>query len=582
MTENLGCVVDQFLAHKRTLGRKYVSEEAELELLLRFAEEHHVDRLDQLTAALLDEFLASRPRSRPRSFNHLLGVVRGLLDWAVTYEMLQTSPLRTQRRRATTARIPFVFDLAAARRLLDAAAALPDNERARQRGPTYRTIFALCYGLGLRAGEVCGLRLGDVDPQRDLLVVRGGKFGKTRLVPYGPRIGELIAEHVARRRADGALEPDMPLFSFDGRRCVHPGTASQVFHHLMAHPRFHCPRGCFATTVARSATLICCWVSAALVPRRPGPIDSAASPGNVSGPRRPGLHRGLPHGHTRIARRGQPAIRGLHRTGLAGGRAMTSTPPLGQLLQSFFVDHLITVKGLRPASVRSYRDTVRLLLVFAAADKGCKITRLSTGDLTFDRVVGFLRHLEEDRGNHTRTRNQRLAAVHTLFDYIATRDPEMLGVCQRVSAIPMKRAAPAETRFLERDEIEDLLRHLPAEGRLALRDRALLLFLYNTGARAQEVADLRIEHLDLGAHPLVRLHGKGDKWRTCPLWHQTARLLHDLLDSTAPPPTPQSADILRPRAAPHQIWHLQGRATTRIRPRQPPHQPQGQPAHLST
>ena len=102
---------------------------------------------------------------------------------------------------------------------------------------------------------------------------------------------------------------------------------------------------------------------------------------------------------------------------------MTSTPPLGQLLQSFFVDHLITVKGLRPASVRSYRDTVRLLLVFAAADKGCKITRLTTGDLTFDRVVGFLRHLEEDRGNHTRTRNQRLAAVHTLFDYIATPGP---------------------------------------------------------------------------------------------------------------------------------------------------------------
>ena len=84
MTENLGCVVDQFLAHKRALGRKYLSEEAELRLLVRFAEEHHVDRLDQLTAALLDDFLASRPRSRPRSFNHLLGVVRGLLDWAVT------------------------------------------------------------------------------------------------------------------------------------------------------------------------------------------------------------------------------------------------------------------------------------------------------------------------------------------------------------------------------------------------------------------------------------------------------------------------------------------------------------------
>jgi site-specific recombinase XerD len=260
---------------------------------------------------------------------------------------------------------------------------------------------------------------------------------------------------------------------------------------------------------------------------------------------------------------------------------MNSTRPLGQLLQSFFVDHLITVKGLRPASVRSYRDTIRLLLVFAAADKGCKITRLTTSDLSFDRVVGFLRHLEEDRGNHPRTRNQRLAAVHTLFDYIATRDPEMLGICQRVAAIPMKRAAPAETRFLERDEIEELLAHLPREGRFALRDRTLLLFLYNTGARAQEVADLRVGHLDLGAHPLVRLHGKGDKWRTCPLWHHTAKMIRALLDSAVPPPTPQTP-VLRTRAGPDSLRHLQGRPTARLHPRQPPHQSAGQPAHVPT
>lgn len=243
MTENLACVVDRFLAHKRTLGRKYLSEEAELSLLVRFAETCHVERLDQLTPALLDDFLASRPRSRPRSFNHLLGVVHGLLDWAVTYELVQSSPLHTRRRRGTTARIPFVFDVAAAHRLLDAAAALQDNPRARQRGPTYRTIFALCYGLGLRAGEACGLHLGDVDPRRDLLVVRGGKFGKTRFVPHGPRIGELMAEQLARRSADGALADDAPLFSFDGRRCVHPGTASQVFHHLMITLAFPVPEG---------------------------------------------------------------------------------------------------------------------------------------------------------------------------------------------------------------------------------------------------------------------------------------------------------------------------------------------------
>jgi site-specific recombinase XerD len=218
---------------------------------------------------------------------------------------------------------------------------------------------------------------------------------------------------------------------------------------------------------------------------------------------------------------------------------MSPQAPLGQLLHSFFADHLITVKGLRPASVRSYRDTIRLLLLYLADDKRCKITKLTVGDLTFERVVGYLRHLEESRGNHIRTRNQRLAAIHTLFEYIASRSPEMLLDCQQVAAIPTKRVPPPETRFLERDEIQHLLRDLPSRGRHALRDRALLLFLYNTGARVQEAADLRVEHLDLSEHPTVRLHGKGDKWRTCPLWQQTARTLEQLLEAEnqSPPPT---------------------------------------------
>lgn len=220
---------------------------------------------------------------------------------------------------------------------------------------------------------------------------------------------------------------------------------------------------------------------------------------------------------------------------------MSASEPLGPILHSFFADHLIVVKGLRPASVRSYRDTIRMLLHFVAADRRCKITRLTLGDLTFERVVAFLKHLEVGRANHIRTRNQRLAAMHCLFEYIAGRAPEMLVVCQRVAAVPMKRVPPAETRFLERDEVEDLLRQLPRAGGLALRDRALLLFLYNTGARVQEAADVRVEHLDLGDHPLVRLHGKGDKWRTCPLWHQTATLLTALLQSVDPLPTSKTA-----------------------------------------
>ncbi len=211
---------------------------------------------------------------------------------------------------------------------------------------------------------------------------------------------------------------------------------------------------------------------------------------------------------------------------------MSGSQHLGPLIHSFFADHLISVKGLRPASIRSYRDTIRLFLLFVAADSRRKITRLVLGDLTFERAIGFLRYLEQERGNHIRTRNQRLATIHVLFEYIAIRAPEMLGVCQRVAAIPMKRVAPASTSFLERDEVEDLLRHLPRNGPRALRDRTLLLFLYNTGARVQEVADLRVGNLDLGEHPRVHLHGKGNKWRTCPLWDRTADLLRALIASS--------------------------------------------------
>jgi integrase/recombinase XerD len=225
---------------------------------------------------------------------------------------------------------------------------------------------------------------------------------------------------------------------------------------------------------------------------------------------------------------------------------VTASRPLGPLVHSFFHDHLITVKGLRPASVRSYRDTIRLLLCFVAKDKRKNLTKLNIDDLTFDRVLAFLRYLEHDRANHVRTRNQRLAALHVLFEYIATRETEMLGVCQQVAAIPSKRAVPAETHFLERDEIEALLKQVPRNGRHALRDRALLLFLYNSGARAQEVCDLRIGHLTLGDAAVVRLHGKGDKWRTCPLWRQTNTLLTELLEA---PNTTATADTPVFRAA---------------------------------
>jgi site-specific recombinase XerD len=236
--------IRRFLETKRALGRKYRSEERELRLLERYLVQQGVTELEQITPDLLDAFLAARPRSRPRSFNHLLGVVRCLLDWLVAQGTLRASPLRTVRRRATVQRLPFLFDARQARRLLDAAGALPDRPRGPQRGPTYRTLFALLYGLGLRAGEACYLRCDDVDLDRALLVVRGGKFGKSRLVPFGPRIAALLREQLQRRTAVGVRsDSPAPLFTFDGRRSIHPGTASQTFLHLTRSIGFVAPEG---------------------------------------------------------------------------------------------------------------------------------------------------------------------------------------------------------------------------------------------------------------------------------------------------------------------------------------------------
>jgi len=243
MNDPLVSAVADFLAHKRALGRKYQTEEATLRLLLTFADQHGAEDLGELTPCLLDEFVASRPRQRARSFNHLVGILGCFLDWAVTQQRLEASPLHRTRRRETAQRLPFLFDPVQARRLLQAAAALPDNPRATGRGLTYHCIFVLCYGLGLRAGEACGLRLGDVDTDQQLLVVRGGKFGKSRLVPHGPRIGEVLARQVERRGVDVAPEPDAPLFTFDGWRSVHPRSASLTFHQLIIELAFPVPGG---------------------------------------------------------------------------------------------------------------------------------------------------------------------------------------------------------------------------------------------------------------------------------------------------------------------------------------------------
>ena len=232
-----------------------------------------------------------------------------------------------------------------------------------------------------------------------------------------------------------------------------------------------------------------------------------------------------------------------------------STPSLGALLHAFLANDLPLQKGLRPTSIKAHRDALRLFLTFVAQDVPCRLTQITLDALTLDRVLRFLQHLEDTRHNHRRTRNHRLTILHTFFEFLGRRVPECLAVAQQVAAIPSKRVPPPETRFLDRDDIATVFRELPTEGRFALRDRALLLMLYNSGGRVQEVADLRVEHLELGAQPpRLRLHGKGDKWRICPLWEETSKLLKQLVGG-APSNAPSARPVFTSQS---------GRALTRF------------------
>ena len=203
---------------------------------------------------------------------------------------------------------------------------------------------------------------------------------------------------------------------------------------------------------------------------------------------------------------------------------------LAAAVHHYFLEHLPRHKGLQSSTIRSYRDSLRLFLIFVADANRIGVSGLGFEHLDYSAVQAFLNNMELKRGNAISTRNQRLTALHVFFEYLCQTAPEMLPVSAKVAAIPMKRHQRPEMKFLARDEVEALFACIPAQDRLSLRDRALLMLLYNTGARVSEVAQLKVGQLDLASPARVRLLGKGSKWRTCPLWSQTAKALQDMLD----------------------------------------------------
>ncbi|MBP0595021.1 site-specific integrase [Paraburkholderia sp. LEh10] len=204
---------------------------------------------------------------------------------------------------------------------------------------------------------------------------------------------------------------------------------------------------------------------------------------------------------------------------------MKATTMIGPLLQGFFVEHLLAHKHVSPKTVSSYRDTFRMLLQFVRDRTHTEPASLRVAALDAPVILSFLDHLESERYNSARSRNARLAAIRSFFRWAALCDPELAGLATRVLAIPTKRTDRRLVQSLSRAEIDAVLAAPDRSQWRGRRDHALLLTLYNTGARVSEITALQQAQVQFGSTTVINLKGKGRKERTIPLWSNTARIL---------------------------------------------------------
>lgn len=202
---------------------------------------------------------------------------------------------------------------------------------------------------------------------------------------------------------------------------------------------------------------------------------------------------------------------------------------LQALVQDFFVQHLTIERNASRHTIASYRDTMKLFLRYASGEAGCDPDQLDHTVLDLGTVRGFLHWLRNDRNCSPRTCNQRLAALKSFARYVALVAPEHLERCRRLRAVPLARFERPEVGYLTDDEVVQLIAAPDASTPAGRRDRALLLLMYNTGARVQELVDLDIGDIRYGAVPVAQLLGKGRRHRCCPLWDRTIAAIDRML-----------------------------------------------------
>ena len=380
-----------------------------------------------------------------------------------------------------------------------------------------------------------------MDTRSGTLKIRDSKNGEGRAVPITHRLAATLYSYVAA--AHPAPETERLTSSTAGRRAARStrraSTSGSAAIWPTPDPTFHRrPASALAASRIRRRQ------PAALGRRRHRCGRDVALPGLLPGPRRPAGHPVLPEAHRRCLSRGDRQssnpVRLRHpRPDPRTSHDPAAAPPpdlAGRRLAKFFTDHLAGERAASPRTIASYRDAIKLLLIWFKTAERIPPEKLRLADIDRPRVLRFLDWLETERGCSAATRNQRLAVIKSFCRYTAVEQPDRLDQVTQVLAIRQKNTPAPDLGHLTADEVKALLAEPGTASARAVRDTVLLALAYDTAARVQELCDLNVADIRRSNPMTVAIRGKGSKIRYVPVMDPTARLVADYLEHRDPHP----------------------------------------------
>ncbi len=481
-------VFSDYVRVRRSLGFVFDRDARELERFVDFLEQVGARRI---TVDLALTWARMPATAHPSVWRKRLWPVRGFARYLATLDPESEIPPPDLLPAHQPRIAPYIYSPQEITALMLAARSLKWPLRA----ATFETVIGLLASTGLRLREALALERDEVDLREGVLLAGTAKHNRREVVLH-PSATAALARYTALRD-DYCPNPPTPAF--------------------------------FITTRGRPLTKPVFWSTFS------GLIKQAGLDGR--GQRvRPRAHDIR---HTFAVR----TLLGWYQDGeLPSGAAHSAGARMTLLaptLQAFFTQRLISQRDASPRTIASYRDTFRLLLAFVQEHTGKAPYQLDFADLDAPMIGAFLTHLEHDRGNTARTRNNRLAAIHSLYRYAALEHPEHAATIARVIAIPPKRYQRKTISYLDANEIKALLRAPDPNTWLGRRDHALLLLAIQTGLRVSEITALTRQDLTLQPPAHIRVHGKGRKDRAVTLTRETVQVLkHWLAERQGEPHDP--------------------------------------------